>query len=92
MRGTLVTEIIGGEPYEYYPMGDYVVRAKGICGGRPTFKYTRIEVARILGMLVSDSIDSVVKDYGGRLSREAILEAVKLAHKPHRKSSKLVAA
>lgn len=35
----LMTEIVGGEPYEYYPLGEYVVRAPGVCGGRPTFKY-----------------------------------------------------
>src|SRR5438093_7174788 len=40
----LVCEIVGGEPYEYYPLGQYVVRAPGVCGGRPTFKYTRIDV------------------------------------------------
>jgi hypothetical protein len=33
----LVTEIVGGEPYEYFPMGDYIVRAPGVCRGRPTF-------------------------------------------------------
>jgi len=37
---TLITEIVNGEPYHYYPLGDYVVRAIGVCGGRPTFKYT----------------------------------------------------
>ena len=40
----LMTEMVGGEPYQYYPLGDYVVRAVGVCGGRPTFKYTRIEI------------------------------------------------
>jgi len=43
-NGKLVTEMVGGEPYQYYPLGQYVVRAIGVCGGRPTFKYTRIEV------------------------------------------------
>lgn len=40
----LVSEIIGGEVYQYYPLGEYVVRAVGVCGTRPTFKYTRIEI------------------------------------------------
>jgi len=39
----LVREIVGGEPYEYYPVGRYIVIAPGVCGGRPTFKYTRDE-------------------------------------------------
>src|SRR5262249_50847190 len=38
----LVTEIVGGEPYQYCSLGDYVVRAVGVCGGRPTFKYTTV--------------------------------------------------
>jgi len=33
----LVTETVGGEPYQYYPIGAHVVRAIGVCGGRPTF-------------------------------------------------------
>ena len=37
----LKREIIGGEPYEYYPITKHIV-APGICGGRPTFKYTGI--------------------------------------------------
>ncbi len=72
----LVTEIVGDEPYSYYPMSEYVVRAPGVCGGRPTFKYTRIEVAGVLSMLASDSIDTIVEDYNGRISREAIEEAI----------------
>lgn len=92
MPRTLITEMIGGEPYEYYPIGTYVVRAKGVCGGRPTFKYTRIEVAPVLAMLTSYSVDSLVEDYEGRISREAILEAIEIAHKPRRRSAKLVAA
>jgi hypothetical protein len=40
----LVKEMYGGHPYEYYPLGNYVVAAPGVCGGRPTFKYTRIDV------------------------------------------------
>jgi hypothetical protein len=39
----LITEIVSGEHYQYCSLGDYVVRAVGVCGGRPTFKYTRIE-------------------------------------------------
>ena len=37
----MVTEIVGGEPYDYYPPGEYIVFAKGVCDGRPTFKYSR---------------------------------------------------
>ena len=41
----LVREIVGGAPYEYYPLGEFVVIAPGVCGGRPTLKYTRLEVS-----------------------------------------------
>jgi len=47
----LVHEVVRDEPYDYYPMGKYVVAAPGVCGGRPTFKYTRIEVEVILDLL-----------------------------------------
>jgi uncharacterized protein (DUF433 family) len=75
----LVCEIVGGEPYEYYPLGDYVVRAVGVCGGRPTFKYTRIEIEGTLERLAAgESIDEIVAGYRGRVPRDAIVEAVRL--------------
>jgi uncharacterized protein (DUF433 family) len=75
----LITEIVGGELYQYYPLGDYVVRAIGICGGRPTFKYTRIEITGTLERLAAgESIDDIVKGYRGRVSYEAIVEAARL--------------
>ena len=49
----IVREVIGGEPYEYVPLGENVVRAVGVCGERPTFKYTRIEVEGALDRLAS---------------------------------------
>jgi len=75
----LVTETIGGEFYQYYPLGEYVVRAIGVCGGRPTFKYTRIEITGTLERLAAgESVDAIVEGYGGRVSREAILEATRI--------------
>jgi uncharacterized protein (DUF433 family) len=75
----LVTEIVGGEVYQYYPMGDHVVRALGVCGGRPTFKYTRIEITGTLERLAAgESLDAIVEGYRGRVSRGAIVEAVQL--------------
>jgi len=75
----LITETVGGEPYQYYPLGDYVVRAIGVCGGRPTFKYTRIEITGTLERLAAgESIDDIVKGYRGRVSHAAIMEAVRL--------------
>lgn len=75
----LVTEIVGGEPYQYYPLGQYVVRAIGICGERPTFKYTRIEITGTLERLAAgETLDEIVQGYRARVPREAILEAMDL--------------
>lgn len=72
----LVIEIVGGERYQYYPLGQYVVRAIGVCGGRPTFKYTRIEITGALERLASgETIDAIVAGYQGRITHEAIQEA-----------------
>lgn len=82
----LVTEIVGGENYEYVPIGEHIVCAPEICDGRPTFKYTGIEVAGVLAMLADgDTVDEIVEDYSGRISREAILEAVQVASREVRK-------
>ncbi len=73
---TLVTEVIDGEAYCYYSLGEYTVRAVGICSERPTFKYTRIEIAGVLERLAAgESIDAIVQGFRGRVSREAIAEA-----------------
>src|SRR5438552_2124320 len=75
----LKTELVGGEEYSYYPLGQYIVQAPGVCGGRPTFKYTRIEASGILFRLSNDeSIDSILEGFKGRISREGILEAINL--------------
>ena len=75
----LVTEVIGGELYQYYPLGEHVVRAVGVCGGRPTFKYTRIEVTGTLDRLAAgEGLDEVVAGYRGRVSREAVVEAIRV--------------
>jgi uncharacterized protein (DUF433 family) len=78
----LITETVGGEPYRYLPLGKYVVRAVGVCGGRPTFKYTRIEVTGTLERLAAgESIDDIVKGYRKRVPRAAILEAGRIVTK-----------
>mgnify|MGYP003572858412 CR=1 FL=1 len=77
--GELVTEIVNGESYQYYPLSEHIVRAIGVCGGRPTFKYTRIEITGTLERIANgENIDDITKGYRGRVSREAILEAMAL--------------
>lgn len=77
----LVREIYGGEPYEYYALGKHIVAARGVCGGRPTFKYTRIRVDFILDLLASGrTIQDLVGSYSASsLTEEAIMEALQLA-------------
>lgn len=78
----IVTEDYGGESYSYVPLGNHVVRAIGVCGGRPTFKYTRIEVAGVLECIAAgERIDDLVTGYQGRVPREAILEAIEIANR-----------
>jgi len=77
----MAREIYGGEVYKYYPLGKYIVAAPGVCGGRPTFKYTRLEVSFILALLAAGkTIEQVVQAYSlSRLTPEAVLEAIRLA-------------
>ncbi len=77
----LVREKYGNEFYEYYPLGKYVVSAPGVCGGRPTFKYTRLEVSVILGLVASGAtVPEIVERYTrSKLSPQAVKEAIKLA-------------
>ena len=76
----LMREIYGGEPYEFYRLGRYIVSAPGVCSGRPTFKYTRIDVRHALGLLSAGrSIETVANDFGVPIP--AVREAVKLASK-----------
>ncbi len=75
----LMTEMVSGESYQYYPLGEYVVRAMGVCGGRPTFKYTRIEITGALERLAAgESIDEIVQGYRDRVPQAAIQEAARL--------------
>jgi len=74
--------MVGREWYEYFPLGKFIVSAPGVCRGRPTFKYTRIEVAGVLERLAAGhNIEALIVDSRGRLSREAIAEAATLAAK-----------
>src|SRR5438874_9759785 len=64
--------------YEYYPLGKHIVAAPGVCGGRPTIKYTRIDARHVIGSLkAGDSPKEIARDY--RIPLAAIKEAVALA-------------
>ncbi len=75
----LVCEVVNGEIYQYRPLGEHVVRASGVCGGRPTFKYTRIEVAGALDRLAAgESLSDVIAGYRRHVSRDAVMEAIRV--------------
>lgn len=86
----LQTEIVNGVEYEYVPLGQYIVMAPAMCGGRPTFKYTRLEVSMILTLLeMGDSVDEVVANYAkSNLTHAAVYEAIGLAHQSFVRESK----
>ena len=63
-----------------FELGEHIVADPLICHGKPTFKGTRIMVWQILEDLArGESVDEVVKAWGGRVSRAAVLETIRLA-------------
>ena len=76
MRRKWITEEYGGEPYTYLPITEHIVNAKGVCNGRPTFKYTRIEPILMLSMMTGQgcTVDDILY-HRPQLCREAIEEA-----------------
>lgn len=77
----LVREVVGGAPYEYYPLGEFVVIAPGVCCGRPTFKYMRLEVSGVLALLSEGwSIAKVAAEFEqSNLRKSAMCEAIRSA-------------
>ena len=58
----------------------YIVSDPKICHGKPTFRGTRIKVAQILEQIASVAAwDTVIQEWRGSVSRDAIAEAVLLA-------------
>ncbi len=73
----LVREMYGGEVYEYYPLGKFIVAAPGVCGGRPTIKYHRLDARHIIGYLKQGlTQQEIVADFNIPLA--AVREVVKL--------------
>ena len=61
-------------------VGRHIVIAPGVCGGRPTFKYTRIDVRHALRLLAGGrAIERVAKGY--EIPVAAVKEALTLAAK-----------
>ncbi|MDQ6695488.1 MAG: DUF433 domain-containing protein [Chloroflexota bacterium] len=61
-------------------LGQYIVADSEICHGKPTFAGTRIMVADVLEQVASGrEWESISAAWGGKVTREAIAEAVELA-------------
>jgi uncharacterized protein (DUF433 family) len=61
-------------------LGHYIVADPEICHGQPTFRGTRILVADVLEQLgLGMDWDSISREWRGRVTREAIAEAINLA-------------
>jgi uncharacterized protein (DUF433 family) len=59
-------------------MPELITEMVGVCGGRPIF-YTRIEITGTLERLAAgERLEDIVQGYRGRVSRAAIIEAVRL--------------
>jgi uncharacterized protein (DUF433 family) len=89
MQGTGMKAIKDG-PRKRIQLGRHIVADPEICGGQPTFKGTRIMVWIVLEQLDRGlTWQEVVREWDGRVSEEAIGEAIAIAglvvkHEPFR--------
>lgn len=61
-------------------IGRYIVTDPGICHGKPTFRGTRILVSDVLAQIADGMAwESVIQEWHGSVTREAIAEALQLA-------------
>jgi uncharacterized protein (DUF433 family) len=61
-------------------IGRYVVADPKVCHGRPTFRGTRVLVADVLDQVAAGMAwETIVEEWNGNVSKEAIGEAVQLA-------------
>jgi uncharacterized protein (DUF433 family) len=73
-----IHEEIDGVNYDYLPLGKYVVAARGVCGGRPTIKYRRLDARHVLAFFNrGDGVQQIANDY--RIAVEAVEEVLRLS-------------
>jgi uncharacterized protein (DUF433 family) len=61
-------------------IGRYIITDPNICHGKPTFRGTRIFVADVLEQVAGGMVwESIIEDWHGSITKEAIAEAVQLA-------------
>ena len=68
----LITEVVYGELSQYCLLGEDVVRRVVVYGGRPTFKYTRLENAGALDRLAASWMGWTVSIHSASTSRRAM--------------------
>jgi uncharacterized protein (DUF433 family) len=74
-------------------IGRFVVADPSICHGQPTFRGTRILVADVLEQVSAGlAWETIVEEWRGNVSSEAISEAVRLASQAFRDHSAQYAA
>ncbi|MDQ3745235.1 MAG: DUF433 domain-containing protein [Acidobacteriota bacterium] len=74
----LVREVYAGDPYVYLPLGKYVVAARGVCGGRPTIKYHRLDARHVIGYLKQGvTPEEIAADF--KIPMAAVREVIRLA-------------
>jgi len=63
-------------------LGKFIVSDPEVCHGQPTFQGTRILVKTVLEMVAEGTDwDTIVRRWGGRITKKEIGEAVSLASK-----------
>lgn len=74
----LVREHFDEGTYEYYLLGEYVVVAPGVCGGRPTIKYHRLDARHVLAWVhLGFEPERIARDF--EIPVEAVHETIALA-------------
>jgi uncharacterized protein (DUF433 family) len=69
-------------------IGRYIVTDPGICHGEPTFRGTRILVADVMEQVAGGiAWETIVEEWRGNVSPDAISEAVRLANQAFRDHS-----
>ncbi len=70
-------------------VGRYIVTDPKVCHGEPTFRGTRILVADVLEQVASGTAwESIVEEWRGSITNDAIAEAVRLASETFREHAR----
>lgn len=71
---------ISGVKRTRWILGRHIVADSAICHGKPTFRGTRIMVWQVLEMVGEGMAwQSIVEEFGGSITKDAVAEAVQLA-------------